>query len=143
MLSLQRKGPPYTSENSISEFKLPPPLRLRFALKNSDTSEFISEYSFEPAASLTSSLFHREDIAVVFGTSSSLSSAQTALVKEVQARWAAFARTGNPTPSSYPTWPALDSAGGLQILQLGNTSNGGSLIATSQRTEACKLYAST
>ncbi|GAA5880199.1 hypothetical protein JCM16303_001249 [Sporobolomyces ruberrimus] len=62
---------------------------------------------------------HEDDIAVVFGTSSSLSSAQTALVKEVQARWAAFARTGNPTPSSYPTWPALDSAGGLQILQLG------------------------
>ncbi|GAA5840073.1 hypothetical protein JCM5353_008107 [Sporobolomyces roseus] len=85
---------------------------------------------------------HEDDIAVVFNApSSSISSAQSTLVKEVQARWGAFARTGNPNTGSYSTWPALPSTGGLQVLQLGSTSNGGSSLATSQRTEACKLYA--
>ncbi|GAA5963521.1 hypothetical protein JCM3765_006267 [Sporobolomyces pararoseus] len=86
---------------------------------------------------------HEDDIAVVFNTpSSGLSSAQTALVKEVQSRWGAFARTGKPNPSGYSNWPALPSSGGLQVLRLGNNSNGGSSLATSQRTDACKLYSS-
>ncbi|GAA6013446.1 hypothetical protein JCM11491_006084 [Sporobolomyces phaffii] len=89
---------------------------------------------------------HEDDIAAVFNTPTAPhSSAQTALVNEVQARWGAFARTGSPNPSSssYPTWPALStSAGGLQVLRLGATSKGGSSIGTSQRTDACKLYSS-
>ncbi|GAA5986998.1 hypothetical protein JCM5350_002810 [Sporobolomyces pararoseus] len=86
---------------------------------------------------------HEDDIAVVFNTpSSGLSSAQTALIKEVQARWGAFARTGNPNPSGYSNWPALPSSGGIHLLQLGNNSNGGSSLATAQRTDACKLYSS-
>ncbi|GAA5965610.1 hypothetical protein JCM3765_004755 [Sporobolomyces pararoseus] len=86
---------------------------------------------------------HEDDISVVFNrSSSSLSSAQQTLVKEVQARWGSFARSGNPNTSGYSNWPALPSSGGLQILQLGANSNGGSSVATSQRTDACNLYAS-
>ncbi|GAA5880130.1 hypothetical protein JCM16303_001224 [Sporobolomyces ruberrimus] len=89
---------------------------------------------------------HEDDIALVFGsnpTGSSLSSAQQALIKEVQTRWGSFTRTGNPNPPSYSNWPALPSnGGGLEILQLGSTPSGGSQVGTEQRTEACKLYAS-
>ncbi|GAA5856290.1 hypothetical protein JCM3766R1_001322, partial [Sporobolomyces carnicolor] len=90
---------------------------------------------------------HEDDISVVFDNrSSSLSSAQSNLVKEVQARWGAFVRSGNPNaPSSsaggYSNWPALPRDGsGLKVLQLGATSNGASSLTTSQRSEACKLY---
>ncbi|GAA5912431.1 uncharacterized protein JCM6883_005667 [Sporobolomyces salmoneus] len=87
---------------------------------------------------------HEDDISVVFNrSSSSLSSAQTNLVKEVQARWGAFTRSGNPNASGYSNWPALPSnGGGLEVLKLGAGSNGASSLATSQRTEACKLYGS-
>ncbi|GAA6017138.1 hypothetical protein JCM11491_003273 [Sporobolomyces phaffii] len=86
---------------------------------------------------------HEDDISVVFGqASSALSPAQATVVKEVQARWGSFARTGNPTPPSYPAWPAVPSAGGIELLQLGNASNRGSALSNSQRSDACKLYAS-
>ncbi|GAA5825985.1 hypothetical protein JCM10212_001005, partial [Sporobolomyces blumeae] len=96
---------------------------------------------------------HEDDISVVFNTPStgSLSSAQKSLVSEVQARWAAFAQTGNPNPtgsssssSQYATWPALSSSSGsgIQVLALGKSSDGLGVVVNSQRTEACALYAS-
>jgi len=47
---------------------------------------------------------HEDDIEIVFGTVTNPTSAQAALTKEMQARYSAFLRTGNPNTGSYPTW---------------------------------------
>ncbi|GAA5830817.1 hypothetical protein JCM11251_001085 [Rhodosporidiobolus azoricus] len=87
---------------------------------------------------------HEDDIAVVFSSPSTHSGAQKTLASEVQARWGAFAATGNPTPKpnfgGYSSWPTVSAfTGDLNVLQLGNTSNGKSAIAKSQRDEQCKV----
>ncbi|GAA5942017.1 uncharacterized protein JCM15063_004272 [Sporobolomyces koalae] len=91
----------------------------------------------------TTKVGHEDDIAVVFNTpSSELSSAQTALVKEVQTRWGEFARSGKPDGRGYSAWPALSATEGIKVLELGSTTTGGSSLATSQRTDTCAFYAS-
>ncbi|CEQ43135.1 SPOSA6832_05034 [Sporobolomyces salmonicolor] len=84
----------------------------------------------------------RDDIDVVFNSPPSApTSAQSKLIKEVQARWASFARTGNPNTSGYITWaPVASSKGDLNVLLLGGASDGSSTMTTSQRTEECKIY---
>lgn len=51
---------------------------------------------------------HQDDIQIVFGTAPSPSTAQSALISEMQARYGAFFRTGNPNPSgsSLQSWQA-------------------------------------
>ncbi|GAA5894880.1 hypothetical protein JCM5296_007606 [Sporobolomyces johnsonii] len=85
---------------------------------------------------------HQDDIDVVFNSPPSTpTSAQSKLIKEVQARWGNFARTGNPNPSGYITWaPVASSKGDLNVLLLGNASDGSSTMTKSQRTEECKIY---
>ncbi|GAA5963862.1 hypothetical protein JCM21900_004430 [Sporobolomyces salmonicolor] len=85
---------------------------------------------------------HQDDIDVVFNSPPSTpTSAQSKLIKEVQARWASFARTGDPNTSGYITWaPVASSKGDLNVLLLGGASDGSSTKTESQRTEECKIY---
>ncbi|KAI0044314.1 alpha/beta-hydrolase [Auriscalpium vulgare] len=55
---------------------------------------------------------HEDDIEIVFGTASNPTSAQTALIKEMQARYNAFLHTGNPNPagSNYTVWNSATSS---------------------------------
>lgn len=53
---------------------------------------------------------HQDDIEIVFGTVPGPSAAQAALVKEVQARYAAFLKTGNPNAAGYATWGAATTS---------------------------------
>ncbi|KAI0310187.1 Alpha/Beta hydrolase protein [Amylostereum chailletii] len=70
------------------------------------------------------SVCHEDDIMIVFGTVPNPSSAQSALIQEMQARYAAFLHTGNPNPSgsSYAHWPAATSQNVSAIL-LGSSGN--------------------
>ncbi|KAI9443754.1 Alpha/Beta hydrolase protein [Lactarius psammicola] len=53
---------------------------------------------------------HEDDIQIVFGTATDPNSAQSSLIREVQARYKSFLLTGNPNPSasssdtSFPQW---------------------------------------
>ncbi|ETW86173.1 Carboxylesterase [Heterobasidion irregulare TC 32-1] len=65
-----------------------------------------------PFCTQNGSVCHQDDIEIVFGTVQSPTSAQSALISEMQARYSAFLHTGNPNPSgsSLTTWsPATTS----------------------------------
>jgi len=68
---------------------------------------------------------HQDDLYAVFGTYTNATTAQVNLAKEVQSRWAAFAKSGNPNADGYNTWPAAIK-GNLNVLQIGgeNVVNG-------------------
>ncbi|EIN07109.1 alpha/beta-hydrolase [Punctularia strigosozonata HHB-11173 SS5] len=53
---------------------------------------------------------HQDDIEIVFGTVPSPTSAQSALIKEMQARYKAFLNNGNPNVSGYETWTAAGTS---------------------------------
>ncbi|KZT26637.1 alpha/beta-hydrolase [Neolentinus lepideus HHB14362 ss-1] len=55
---------------------------------------------------------HQDDIQIVFGTAPSPTSEQAALISEMQARYGAFFRTGNPNPSgsSLANWQAAGTS---------------------------------
>ena len=65
---------------------------------------------------------HEDDLYVTFGTydPSSINESQLALSKEVQARWAAFARTGSPNTGDYVKWNPILSSDEMNILLLGS-----------------------
>lgn len=75
-----------------------------------------------PECTQSGSVCHQDDIEIVFGTVPSPTGEQSALVNEVQARYSAFLRTGNPNTGSYPTWPAATSST-IDALQLGGSGN--------------------
>lgn len=53
---------------------------------------------------------HQDDIQIVFGTAPNPTTAQSNLIKEVQARYAAFLNTGNPNASGLPVWTKATTA---------------------------------
>jgi carboxylesterase type B len=63
---------------------------------------------------------HQDDIEIVFGTVSGPTPAQAALVKEVQARYAAFLKGGAPNAAGYANWAAATS-NDVHALNLGAT----------------------
>jgi len=65
---------------------------------------------------------HQDDISIVFGTTISPTAAQTALTAQVQARWAAFIKTGNPNTSGFGNWNQVTHNGSVPVLNLGGTS---------------------
>ncbi|KAM0787392.1 hypothetical protein ACM66B_003477 [Microbotryomycetes sp. NB124-2] len=86
---------------------------------------------------------HEDDILSVFGTAAAtLTSKQQTLVKEVQARWGAFIRTGSPNVSGYSRWSPVNVNGNLNVLRLGNLTSGGSVPGGKMlRSEVCALGA--
>ncbi|KAJ3488986.1 hypothetical protein NLI96_g2463 [Meripilus lineatus] len=71
-----------------------------------------------PFCTQAGSVCHQDDIEIVFGTVPSPTAAQAALTTEVQARYSAFLRTGNPNVSGRPNWPAA-SGNNVNAIQLG------------------------
>lgn len=69
-----------------------------------------------------SKICHQGDIEILFGTGSSPTPTQSSLTTEVQARWSAFIRTGNPNVSGKPTWSSVPSSGAITALNLGGSS---------------------
>ncbi|KAF8844425.1 alpha beta-hydrolase [Paxillus ammoniavirescens] len=61
---------------------------------------------------------HQDDIEIVFGTAPNPTSAQSALITEIQARYKSFLYTGNPNPcdSSYANWQAAGTSNVNAIL---------------------------
>jgi len=86
---------------------------------------------------------HQDDIYALFNpTSIGLTRGQSALVKEVQARWGAFVKTGSPNiaGSAYPTWSPVASGANLNLLVLGNDNvHGTSATSATQRTAECAI----
>ncbi|CAG8632818.1 14576_t:CDS:2, partial [Acaulospora colombiana] len=66
---------------------------------------------------------HEDDIQIVFGTVPSPTAAQTALINQVQARWGAFIKTGNPNTSGYANWTQVPRGGSVPVMNLGGTSS--------------------
>lgn len=75
-----------------------------------------------PECTETGSVCHQDDIEIVFGTAPSPTSAQSALINEMQARYKAFLTTGNPNTDSYPTWTEATSTT-IDALELGGSGN--------------------
>ncbi|ORY88106.1 Carboxylesterase [Leucosporidium creatinivorum] len=83
---------------------------------------------------------HQDDIYALFHpTSIGLTRAQRALVKEVQARWAGFVKTGSPNAVGYRTWWPVQSRSNLNVLLLGNGVRGNSAVTDQQRTAECAI----
>ncbi|CAL1705646.1 unnamed protein product [Somion occarium] len=61
---------------------------------------------------------HQDDIEIVFGTAPNPTPAQAALIQEIQARYSAFLRTGNPNTDSLRTWTAAGTSN-VHATQLG------------------------
>lgn len=82
----------------------------------------------------------RDDIYALFNPANlTLTRRQRALVKEVQARWAGFARTGSPNAAGFRTWWPVTSGDNLNILLLGNGARGNSAVTDTQRTAECAI----
>lgn len=64
---------------------------------------------------------HQDDIPIVFGTATSPTAAQTALTAQVQARWGAFIKTGNPNASGFVGWNQVPQNGSIPVMNLGGT----------------------
>uniref|UniRef100_D8PV19 Carboxylesterase type B domain-containing protein n=1 Tax=Schizophyllum commune (strain H4-8 / FGSC 9210) TaxID=578458 RepID=D8PV19_SCHCM len=64
---------------------------------------------------------HEDDIYIVFGTTPNPSSAQSALTREVQARYKAFMSGGKPNAGGYAKWGKAGT-GDVKPLNLGGTS---------------------
>lgn len=84
---------------------------------------------------------HQDDIYTLFNpTNIGLTRGQLALVKEVQARWGAFVRSGSPNTAAYGTWSPVQSGSNLNLLTLGNnTIYGTSATSATQRTAKCAI----
>lgn len=66
---------------------------------------------------------HEDDIEIVFGTAPSPTAAQAALITQIQARWGAFIRCGNPNTSGYANWSQVTHDGQIPVMNLGGTSS--------------------
>jgi len=64
---------------------------------------------------------HQSDIFIVFGTTPSPTSAQTALTSEIQARYGSFLKTSNPNPSGSSLTVWNPSGATVNALQLGGS----------------------
>ena len=62
---------------------------------------------------------HQDDIPIVFGTATSPTAAQTALTAQIQARWGAFVKTGNPNTSGFQNWSQVPYNGVIPVQNLG------------------------
>ncbi|EST07366.1 Carboxylesterase, type B [Kalmanozyma brasiliensis GHG001] len=73
---------------------------------------------------------HEDDIQLVFSNPNKLSDASTkAVVKEVQARWVAFMRSGNPNVGQYGGWSSTgDDQQNALVLRLGKDGGAASSI---------------
>ncbi|KAI0340606.1 alpha/beta-hydrolase [Trametopsis cervina] len=63
---------------------------------------------------------HQDDIEIVFGTVPSPNAQQSALVKEMQARYKAFLNNGNPNAAGFATWNVA-TTDNVHALALGGT----------------------
>ncbi|KAF8831006.1 hypothetical protein HHX47_DHR1000022 [Lentinula edodes] len=63
---------------------------------------------------------HQDDIEIVFGTVPNPNAAQSALTKEMQARYKAFMLTGSPNVPAYPPWTEATSSD-VHALNLGGS----------------------
>ncbi|KAM0751389.1 alpha/beta-hydrolase [Meredithblackwellia eburnea MCA 4105] len=83
---------------------------------------------------------HQDDIYAVFGNPpSSISRAQSTMMREVMARWGAFARTGCPNTDIYDNWDPIFSATKLNALILGGGRNGASTLVGALRAPYCQV----
>ncbi|KAI0748574.1 alpha/beta-hydrolase [Daedaleopsis nitida] len=57
-----------------------------------------------PFCTTPGSVCHQDDIQIIFGTVQNPTSAQSALVKEMQARYSNFLHTGSPNANGFTTW---------------------------------------
>ncbi|KAH9857214.1 alpha/beta-hydrolase [Lenzites betulinus] len=80
---------------------------------------------------------HQDDIEIIFGTVPNPTSAQSALIKEMQARYSAFLHTGVPNASGFASWPVAGTvnvnainlgASGMATVGACNTSYWGSFV---------------
>ncbi|KAK4701463.1 cyclin H, partial [Phenoliferia sp. Uapishka_3] len=100
------------------------------------------KYSNPSPAECVGKVDHEDDIYAVFGTSPTpLSASQQTMQKDLQARWSAFAHTGNPNPTSNPIphWNAVASATNLNLLIFGGAANGAGITAATQRAAQCQV----
>ncbi|TCD70982.1 hypothetical protein EIP91_000890 [Steccherinum ochraceum] len=75
-----------------------------------------------PFCTESGSVCHQDDIEIVFGTVPNPNAAQSKLIKEVQARYSSFLRTGVPNASGYANW-APATSNNVNALQLGGTGS--------------------
>jgi cholinesterase len=64
---------------------------------------------------------HQDDIGITFGTCTNPTSQQTALSNEIMARWAAFAKNGNPNIPGETTWNKVASSTSLNEMLFSST----------------------
>jgi len=62
-----------------------------------------------PFCTSSGAVCHQDDIEIVFGTVTNPNTAQSNLIKEMQARYKAFLQHGNPNTPGVPNWPAATS----------------------------------
>ncbi|KAH8117062.1 alpha/beta-hydrolase [Phellopilus nigrolimitatus] len=63
-----------------------------------------------PFCTESDTVCHEDDIEIVFGTASSPSSAQSSLIRQIQARYRAFLSGGNPNTAGYANWKAVSGS---------------------------------
>jgi carboxylesterase type B len=69
----------------------------------------------------TGAVCHEDDLYLVFGTyPTTATSSQISLSNQIQARWAAFASTGNPNTGNFGGWAPAASLSNLNLFLLGN-----------------------
>lgn len=85
------------------------------------------------------SVCHEDDLYLIWGTydPKSVSESQIKLSREIQARWANFAKNGTPDASGYAKWLPATSAGELNIMLLGQGTS-----VSSTDTEQCNFFGS-
>ncbi|GAA6027698.1 hypothetical protein JCM8097_007988 [Rhodosporidiobolus ruineniae] len=91
----------------------------------------------------STSVDHQDDIYLLFSPPSPLSSAQSTLSRDLQARWGAFAHTGQPNArGASPRWPTVgrEGEGEMEVMQLGGARGGRSRVVKGQRGEECAAY---
>ncbi|KAH9945835.1 alpha/beta-hydrolase [Epithele typhae] len=90
-----------------------------------------------PFCTAGGSVCHQDDIEIIFGTVPSPTTAQTALTKEMQARYANFMRTGSPNADGFAAWSVAGTdnvnainlgAPGLATVGACNTSYWGNFV---------------
>lgn len=74
-----------------------------------------------PQCLTSGTVCHQDDIEIVFGTVPSPTSAQSALTKEIQARYKSFMNTGVPNASGYATWAEATTGDDVHVLLLGGS----------------------
>lgn len=69
---------------------------------------------------------HEDDIRLVFADPSQVDESKRAVVQEVQARWVAFMRSGNPNTANYAAWQTVStSSQSAHVLRLGSADASG------------------